>query len=75
MTTPPKPPIPAPCVPVAAPEQDLAVQSTLFFKLGAVAKAAEALHAGHVRDLPAYQMLWLWLKLEDALNEWRAGQP
>ncbi len=72
--TPPKPPITAPCVPVAAPERDLTVRSALFFKLGAVAQAAEALHAANQLEMSQAAMNDRWRVLEDALNEWRAGE-
>jgi len=56
-------------------DEEAAVQAVVLIeKVQAVALAAEALHAGHVRDLPAYQMSGLWQALEDALNEWRAGK-
>ena len=65
----PKPTIPAP--PMSASERELAVQTMLLI---AVTLAADELHAGHVRDLSAYQMCGLWQALEDALNAWRAGK-
>jgi hypothetical protein len=59
---------------VAASERDLAVQSAVFFKLGAVAMAAEALFKAHQLEMSAAAMNDRWRVLEAALNEWRAGK-
>ncbi len=41
-------------------------------KLVAVAIAAETLHRGNQLEMGAVEMNRRWLKLEQALNEWRA---
>jgi hypothetical protein len=69
-----KPALGASGKPVVASERDLAVQSAVFFKLGAVARAAEELFHAHQREMGFVGMAKYWLALEDALNAWRAGE-
>ncbi len=73
------------CVPAAAAERDLAVQtatpeteqayrSQRTRLLTAVAMAAEILHAANQLEMSAAAMGDRWQALETALNEWRAGK-